>query len=165
MPEISLFGWFHTLVGGGAIIAGVITLAKRGLIDSHHMAGKIYLLSTLLAALSALAIYRHGGFGVAHGLAVLTLLALVVGWVAEHKSPLGKLSPYLQAMCYSATLLFHMIPAITDGLMRLPTHDPVVTRIDDPLLRGFYLAFLGLYVVGFTAQVMLLRRSNSAQAI
>ena len=51
-----------------------------------------------------------------------------------------------------------MIPAITDGLMRLPADSPIVTEIDDPLLRGFYLTFLITYVIGFSLQVMILRR-------
>jgi len=63
-------------------------------------------------------------------------------------------------MCYSATLLFHMIPAITDGLMRLPVGHPVVTDIEDPLLRSFYLAFLIVFIVGFIFQVIWLRKQN-----
>ena len=38
----------------------------------------------------------------------------------------------------------------------------VVDRIDDPLLRGFYLAFLVLFVLGYGAQVLWLRRQRSA---
>jgi hypothetical protein len=42
--------------------------------------------------------------------------------------------------------------------MRLPTDGPIVTDIEDPLLRGFYLAFLVAYVVGFSLQVIWLRK-------
>ena len=52
-----------------------------------------------------------------------------------------------------------MIPAITDGLMRLPPGNPVVTEIGDPLLRGFYLTFLVLYLLGASVQIARLRRS------
>jgi len=38
-----------------------------------------------------------------------------------------------------------MIPAITDGLMRLPVDAPIVTQLEDPLLKSFYLAFLIIY--------------------
>ena len=46
--------------------------------------------------------------------------------------------------------------------MRLPVGDPVVTSIEDPLLRGFYLAFLITYLAGAGFQVLTLRRQARA---
>ena len=157
MPEITLFGWFHTGIAIVALISGLYSLARFKLIELEQPTGRIYLVCTLLAAITALGIYRHGGFGPAHGLAVLTLTALLVGGIAERTQLFGKLSPYVQAMSYSGTFLFHMIPAITDGLMRLPVDSPIVTDPEDILLRGFYLAFVGIYVVGLGAQIVWLR--------
>ena len=159
MPEITLFGWFHTAVGVLALITGLYTLAKFKVIRLEQVSGKSYLILTLVAAASALGIYKHGGFGVAHALAVLTILAVLVGGIAEKTRVFGKLSRYIQAASYSATFLFHLIPAITDGLMRLPVGAPFVTELEDPLLQGFYLAFLVAYVVGLGLQVMWLRRT------
>ena len=159
MPEISLFGWFHTVTGVLALLFGCYSLARFKVIRWVDKTGMVYLVLTLVAALSALGIYRHGGFGVAHGLAVLTVAAVLVGLAAEKLSLFGGLSRYVQAASYSATLLFHMIPAITDGLMRLPAGDPVVTEIADPLLRGFYFAFLVTYVIGLGLQIAWLRRT------
>lgn len=164
MPEITAFGWFHTALGIIALLSGYYTLARFKVISTKPMTGKVYLLSTLITAASALGIFKHGGFGVAHFLAVLTLLALFAGFIAEKTNILGKFSGYFQALCYSATLLFHMIPAITDGLMRLPVGDPVVTNIEDPLLRGFYLAFLVAYIVGYILQVLWLKKQPAQSA-
>ncbi len=158
MPEMSLFGWFHTLVGGLALLAGGYSLAKFKVIRSQDVSGKIYLYCTVIVALSALGIYKHGGFGIAHALAVLTILAVLTGAAAEKMRLFGRGSPYIQAASYSSTFLFHMIPAITDGLMRLPVDAPVVTNLEDPLLRGFYLGFLITYVVGLGFQWRWLRR-------
>ena len=158
MPEISLLGWFHTSIAIIALITGVYSLAKFKVIQLEHTTSKIYLISTLIAAITALMIFRHGGFGPAHGLAVLTLVALFVGMLAAKTNMFGKFSPYIQATSFSATFLFHMIPAITDGLMRLPTDAPIVTSIEDPLLRGFYLAFLVIYVAGLSLQIRWLRK-------
>jgi hypothetical protein len=36
----------------------------------------------------------------------------------------------------------------------------LVTDIEDPLLRSFYLAFLIVYVVGFIFQIVWLRKQN-----
>ena len=162
MPEISPLGWFHTILGAVALISGYYTLARYRFIESTRLSGKIYLLCTLLTAASALMIFQQGGFNIAHALAILTLLALVAGFIVEKTKLLGKLSDYFQAMSYTATVLFHMIPAITDGLMRLPVGDPVVKSIEDPLLKQFYLAFLIAYAVWFAIQVMTLRKQASA---
>ena len=159
MPEITLLGWFHTAIGILALISGAYTIVRSGFIDSIARSGQIYLWCTLIAAASALGIYNQGGFNVAHILAILTLLALGVGWLAERNQLFGGLSKYVQAISYSATFLFHMIPAITDGLRRLPVGDPIVTEIDDPLLRGFYLAFLAAYIVGVIVQLLVLRKN------
>ncbi len=158
MPEISLFGWFHTVIAIIGILSGIFCLAKYKLILIEKRSGLIYLLCTLIAAASALAIYRHGGFGAAHGLAVLTLGALLVGTIAAKTNILRGLSPYAQAVAFSATFLFHMTPAITDGLMRLPVDAPIVTSIEDPLLKQFYLGFLITYVIGVILQVLYLRK-------
>ena len=162
MPEITALGWFHTAIGIVALVTGLACFVRSGFITSTERAGQIYLAATLVTAATALGIYNQGGFGVAHLLAVLTLGALAVGGLAERTGLFGGFSPYLQAISYSATFLFHMIPAITDGLMRLPVGDPVVTSIEDPLLRGFYLAFLITYLAGAGFQVLTLRRQARA---
>lgn len=161
MPEITLFGWFHTIIGITAILFGVASLAKHKVIKFDNTSGKVYLICTLIAAASALGIYHAtGSFNAAHGLAVLTLVALVGGRITEATNLFGKFSKYLQAIAYSATFLFHMIPAITDGLRRLPVDDPIVKEQEDPLLRGFYLAFLITYLVGVTIQLLWLRKQD-----
>lgn len=158
MPPITLLGWVHTIVAIVGIVAGFYTLAIFKVITPEHRPGRIYLLCTLVAAVTALMIYHQGGFGPAHVLAVLTLLALLGGIVVTRIAVLSRIAAYLQALFFSGTLLFHMIPAITDGLRRLPVGDPIVNRFDDPLLRGFYLLFLGLFVIGYGAQVLWLTR-------
>jgi len=163
MPEITLFGWFHTATGILALLTGFYTLARYKVIRFRQAAGRSYLLLTLIAAASALGIYKHGGFGVAHALAVLTIIAVLVGRIAETTAFFGWMSRYIQAGLYSATLLFHTIPAITDGLLRLPTASPIATSPEDPLLRGFYLAFLTAYVLGFGLQIRWLRGQHSSE--
>ena len=161
MPEMTALGWFHTVLGIAALASGLVCFIQHKVIALSHRSGQIYLVCTLITAVSALGIYNQGGFGIAPILALLTLGAMVVGALAEKTRFVGALSPYLQAVSYSATFLFHMIPAITDGLMRLPVGDPVVTSIEDPLLRGFYLLFLVLYVLGAGLQILYLRRMST----
>ncbi|MEM7277475.1 MAG: hypothetical protein AAF385_05050 [Pseudomonadota bacterium] len=164
MPEITLLGWFHTIIGVIALVAGFYTLAVNKIITLRQHAGQIYLALTFITAITALMIYNQGGFGPAHILAILTLLALVAGFLVTRISALTKIAAYFQAFCFSATLLFHMIPAITDGLLRLPVGDPILTTIHDPLLRKFYLLFLVTFLVGYVFQFIWLRNRSGENA-
>jgi len=158
MPEIIPLGWFHTVIGATALISGGFTLARYKEISLQTRSGQIYLITTLITAGTALAIFQRGEFGPGHALAVMTLLALAVGTIAATVKPFGKLSRHVQAVSYSATLLFHCIPAVTDGLMRLPVGNPVLTSIEDPILKMCYLGLLILFLVGVSLQLRWIHR-------
>lgn len=160
MPEITLLGWIHTIIAIIALIAGFYTLAVYKVITQEQKTGRLYLLCTFIAAVTALMIYKHGGFGPGHGLAVLTLLALVGGFAVTKIPALAKIAEYFQAFCFSATLLFHMIPAITDGLLRLPVGNPVLTDRHDPVLKKFYLAFLVVFLIVYVMQLLWLKKQR-----
>ncbi len=153
MPEITLLGWFHTIMGIVAILSAIVALSKHKEITLKTRSSQIYLVTTLITAGTALAIFQHGFFGPAHVLAVMTLAALLVGTVAATTNLFGKLSRYLQAFSYTATLLFHGIPAVTDGLMRLPVGDPILTSIEDPILKMCYLGLLIAFLIGVSLQL------------
>ena len=148
MPPMTALGWFHTVMGILAIGTAVFTLRRHHFISSANVSGRVYLLITLIVAGSALMIYNQGGFGVGHLLAVMTLGALGAGLLLERHPLAGAYSIYLQTAAYSATLLFHMVPAITDFLRRLPVGDPFAVSLDAPLVRGFHLAFLAMFALG-----------------
>jgi uncharacterized membrane protein len=158
MPEMTILGWFHTIVAIVALLAGFYTLAIYKIITFEHKSGKIYLACTFIAATTALMIYNQGGFGPAHVLAVLAILALFAGFIVSKISMFSKVADYFQAFCFSGTLLFHMLPAITDGLLRLPIGDPILTTFHDPLLKQFYMLFAGIFVVGYIAQFIWLKK-------
>jgi uncharacterized membrane protein len=158
MPEIIPLGWFHIAIGVIALVSGGFTLVRFKEISLQTRSGQIYLAATLITAGTALAIFQHGEFGPGHALAVMTLLALAVGTVAATTTLFGKLSRYVQAVSYSATLLFHSVPAVTDGLLRLPAGDPVLTSIEDPILKMCYLGLLTLFLVGVSLQLRWIHR-------
>ena len=83
MPEMTVLGWFHTLLGVGAVLSGFYTIYKHRVISLEEDSGRLYVYLTLLVAGSALGIYNQGGFGIAHILAVLTLIALIGGVIME----------------------------------------------------------------------------------
>ncbi len=160
MPEMLPIGWFHTGMGIIALVSGVFTLVKYREISLQSRSGQLYLATTLITAGTALFIFQRGEFGPGHVLAVMTFLALALGTVAATIKPFGKWSRYVQAICYSATLLFHSLPAVTDGLLRLPVGDPVLTSIEDPILRTCFLGLFILYLVGISLQLRWIHRQT-----
>ena len=161
MPEMTLLGWFHTITGIIAVLSGFYTLYKYKIISSEQQIGRLYIFVTAIVAGSALGIYNQGSFGVAHVLGVLTLVALAGGYIMERYRWFGSFSKYFQALGYTSTLLFHMIPAISDFLRRLPLGDPFIDSFEDPLLLNFHLAFLIIYFVGIIAQMIWLNRQTA----
>jgi len=161
MPEMIPLGWFHTAMAVLALVCGVYTLFRYKEILLSNRSGLLYVLATLVTAVTALMIYQRGTFGPAHALAILTLGALAFGTIAARTRLFGRLSRYLQAISYSATLLFHMVPAITDGLLRLPVGDPVLDSLESPVLKAFYAAFLLMYLIGVSLQLRRISRSSA----
>jgi uncharacterized membrane protein len=161
MPEMIPLGWFHTAMAIIALVSGGYALVRHKEITLQTRSGTIYLLATLVTAVTALGIFQHGTFGPGHVLAVATLLALALGTLAAKSGLFGKLTRYVQAIAYSATLLFHSIPAVTDGLLRLPVGDPVLTSIDDPVLKLCYLVLLVLFLTGISLQLRWIQRQPS----
>jgi len=160
MPEMIPLGWFHTVVGAIALLSGGFTLFRHREISLQTRSGTIYLAATLITAGTALGIFQRGEFGPGHALAVMTLLALAVGSIASATQLFGKLSRYVRALSFSATLLFHCIPAVTDGLLRLPIGNPVLASIDDPVLKICYAVLLLLYLVGVGLQLRWIHRQS-----
>jgi len=164
MPEMIPLGWFHTAMGVVALVSGAIALLAHKEITLDTRSGQLYLATTLLTAATALAIFQRGEFGPGHALAILTLAALFVGLVAAKTRLFGGLSRYVQALGFSATLLFHCIPAITDGLLRLPVGDPVLDSINSPVLKICYLVLLALFLTGITMQLRWIHKQGGATA-
>ncbi len=158
MPEISALGWFHTALGIIALTTGALALIKYKEITLWHRTGQIYVVATLITASTALAIYQFGEFGPGHLLAVMTLAALLMGLIASQSNFFGAWSRHAQAVGFTGTLLFHCIPAVTDGLMRLPVSNPIVSSIADPILRTYYAILLVLFLVGVTVQLRWISR-------
>ena len=153
MPEMIPLGWFHTIMGFIALISGVMTLVKFKEISYRTRTGQVYLVTTLITAATALMIYQHGVFGVAHIMAVAALVALAVGMLAEGLTLFGRWSRYIQAFSFSATMLFHCLPAVTDALLRLPVGDPILTSITDPIMQMAHLAVFGAFIIGVGIQL------------
>jgi len=160
--DISFIGWIHTLIALIAILSGAYSLKKYTIIETKNLSAKIFIVTTIIAAITALLIYKRG-FGVGHLLAIITLLAVIFGYINEKGLFFGFLAPYFQIISYSALFLFHMIPGITEILRRFPTDNPIVidSNVDHPILIGFYITFFISYLIVTTNQIIWLKKRGS----
>ena len=92
--EISLIGWIHTVLGTLAILVALISIVTQGYIKSTNNLGKFYIIATLITAGTALMLFKNGGFNLAHLLAVLTIVAIILGLTSEKYNIFGPVHPW-----------------------------------------------------------------------
>jgi uncharacterized membrane protein len=157
MFGLTPLGTFHTAISLIAVVAGLVALVRDKQISSRNLVGKIYVVTTVITCLTAFGIFQHGGFGKAHVLAIITLAVLGVAWVAGNSTVFGRASRYVETVSYSATFLFHMIPAVTEASTRLPPGEPLVASADAPALQAAAGVLFIVFLIGATLQVLRLR--------
>jgi uncharacterized membrane protein len=150
MFGLTTLGVIHTLISLVAVGAGIVGFVRDKRIDLGNGAGKTYLVTTILTCLTGFGIFQHGGFGKPHALGVITLLVLAVAWKVAAK-------PALQTVLLSLTFFFHMIPAMTETLTRVPMGAPILPSAEAPELQVITGVMFVLFVIGATLQV---RRLN-----
>lgn len=157
MLGLTTLGIVHTAISLVAVVSGFRALARDKEISVGNGLGRTYLVTTFLTAATGLGIFEHGGFGPPHVLSILTLLALAVGTAAALGGVFGRWSRQVQAISYSATMLFHMVPGFTESLTRLPPGQPLLPNAEAPELKPIFGVLLLLFIVGITFQLRWLR--------
>lgn len=153
MLGLSALGAVHTAIALVAVISGFAMTLRFGRIGADLALGKTYIAGTALACLTSLGVFMHGGFNVAHSLALMTLVVLGVAAAAGRHRATSRAATYVETLGYSTTLFFHMIPALNETFTRIPVGAPLFTGPDDPALqRLFGFVFLA-YLLGVAAQV------------
>ena len=145
--EISLIGWIHTVLGTLAILVALFIITTQGYISRNNHQGMFYIVATTITASTALMLYKNGGFNLAHILAILTIVAIILGITSEKYNILG-ISKYIQAMSYTGSVLFHLIPGIAEVNKRLPIDNPMGLSVLDPVNIKYYLIFTA--IIGIT---------------
>ena len=161
MFGLTTLGTIHTAISIVAVIAGFVALAQAREITNRTMAGRVFVIGTILTCLTGLPIFRHGGFGPPHALAILTLIVLAVAYAGE-RSKLGRVSRYGAVLGYSFSLFLHFIPATVETLTRLPAGAPYLANPDDPKAQPIIGVFFVIFVIGAAMQFLRLRRSRNA---
>jgi uncharacterized membrane protein len=157
MLGLTNLGVVHTVVSLIAVAAALVSLLRYGGISLRTGAGTAYVYLTVLTCLTGFPIMQHGGFGKPHALGIITLVVLAVAAAAGRKALFGRLSPYVETVGYSATVVFHMIPAIAEGGTRLPPSDPFLDHPEAPAALALTGLFFLIFLIGAGYQVRRLR--------
>jgi uncharacterized membrane protein len=159
---LTSLGTVHTAISLVAVVAGLWALWRYREITMRTRLGQVFVWTTVLTCLTGFGIFQHGGFGKAHVLGIITLVALAVGATAGRGMLFGRAARYVEAAAYSASFLFHWIPAFTETLTRLPQGAPLLSSPEAPELKAVTGVLFLLYLVGVGLQVRRLRGGAGA---
>ncbi|MGM9480605.1 hypothetical protein ACS5PN_05360 [Roseateles sp. NT4] len=163
MPHpLSTLGIAHTVISLVPLAAGLCAFAQSRAIQPGTTAGRIYLGGLLLSVLTAFGLSSTGGFNPGHALGILALLAVSGALLAPRLSFLGRARPYLATLGFSFSFFLLLVPGINETLTRLPAAHPLATGPDSPLVKTALLAWLGLFIAGYTLQALALRKQRTA---
>lgn len=159
MLGLTALGTVHTAISLVAIVAGFWAFVRDRQILLANRLGQLYLLATVLTAVTALMIFRHGGFRIGHKFAVATLIVVAIGTLAAATPLFGRASRYVQATFYSSTMLIHMITGSAETLTRLPPGAPLVTAANAFIFKDIISGLTLAFVLGLALQLRWLRTS------
>ena len=159
VDSLSTVGWLHTITGTAAIFTGIYLISKFKVISSKSNLGTIYLILTTITAATSLMIFNNGGFNLAHLLGVFALLGVFFGLLFEHKEFFG-FSKYFQAICYTGTMLCHLIPGISEVFTRFPPSQPIANSIFDPILLVSFGIFFLIFLITVFFQIRYLKNNS-----
>src|ERR1700743_2527873 len=127
MLGLTPLGTIHTAISLIALATGIISLVRYGRIGWNNTVGKTYVVATILTCLTAFGLFQHG-FGKGHVLGIITLVVLGIAFASGNKTSLfPQSSPYIEAVCYSMTVFFHLSPGIREPATRLPVDAPLAS--------------------------------------
>ena len=143
---ITYMGWFHTIIGIPAILAGLYLLLRDRFIYIDKGLAKFYLITTVVTSASSLFIFRAtGAFNMAHFTSVIIILAVLFAYILHKKSIFGSLNVYLKQLALTGTVFFSMLPTTVEVLRRVPPSNPLANSIEDPLVQNFYMSYVVIF--------------------
>ena len=143
---ITYIGWFHTIVGIPAILAGLYLLLRDRFIYIDKNLAKFYLITTVVTSASSLFIFRAtGAFNMAHFTSVIIILAALFAYILHKKSIFGSFNVYLKQLALTGTVFFSMLPTTVEVLRRVPPSNPLANSIEDPLVQNFYMSYVVIF--------------------
>lgn len=160
---LSNLGIFHTVIGIIAIVAALISYIRFGKIDLTHLTGKIYFYCTLITALTALGISKHGGFNPGHVFSIIIILLVVIAFFLSAKKQGNNKARYFENFLLSFSFFLSWLPTVNETFTRIPVGHPLAKDITDPVIGKTLLVLLILFVAGSIYQFITQRKVNKRE--
>jgi len=154
----------HFLASLIAIFLGVLVLVSRKGTVAHKTRGRVYVVAIVLTSLTALGIYRVGGFFFAHWFGVAALIATAIGVAAAHfRIPrIGWMHPHLTCMLASFYMLIG--GGVNEAFLRVSFARRLAPDFNAPMVGMTHFAVMLLFAVLIAYfNVAILRRAASAR--
>jgi len=157
---LSNLGIFHTVIGIIAIVAALISLVRFGKIDLTHLTGKIYFYGTVITALTALGISKHGGFNAGHIFSILIFILVVIAFFISTKRKGNNRARYFENFLLSFSFFLSLLPTVNETFTRIPVEHPLAKDMGDPVIAKTLLVLLVLFIAGSIYQFIKQRQVN-----
>lgn len=160
--RLSNLGIFHTAVGIIAILSALLSFVKYGKINLAALSGKIYLYGTLITAITALGISKHGGFNPGHAISLVIAILVVIAFFLYRNRKGNNGARLLENFLLTFSFLLSMLPTVNETLTRIPVGHPLAKDITDPLIGRTLLVIFILFLAGSVYQFVQQRKINRA---
>ena len=152
-------GWVHFLASMLAIVIGTAVLVRPKGTAVHKARGRIYAIAIVTTSLTALGIYRVGGFFFAHWFGVAALIITTVGVSAAHfRIPrFGWI--HLHLTCMVASFYILIGGGVNEVFLRVNFFRRLVPNLNSPLVGTIHFLVMILFatLIGYFNVVALLR--------
>ena len=145
-------GIFHTVIGIAAIVAALISFVRFGKIDLTQASGKIYFYTTVVTALTALGLSKHGGFNPGHIFSIFIFILVLVAFLLHRNRRAGSKMVYIETFLLSFSFFLSLVPTINETFTRVPIGHPLAKSATDPVIAKTLLVFLVLFISGAVYQ-------------
>lgn len=157
---LSNLGIFHTAIGIIALVAAIISFVRFGKIDLNHLAGKIYFYGTVITALTALGIFKHGGFNAGHIFSIFIFILVLAAFFLSAKKKGNNRARYFENFFLSFSFFLSLLPTVNETFTRIPVGHPLAKDITDPVIAKTLLVLLILFIAGSIYQFIKQRKVN-----
>jgi hypothetical protein len=159
--DLSVLGTVHTFISVIAILTALVALWRQGKINTLAVIGKLYIVLTIAACITAFPLIKTGHPTIGHLLPIMILLLLATGIYAKSMRVFGKLYDYVQVITLSSTVFLSLAPAVVETLTRVPVHHPIATRPGAPIVVMGLMLLTLLFLTVIQYQVIRLKMSRS----
>jgi len=160
---LSGLGIFHTIIGIMAIVGAIVGFIRSGKVDLGTVSGKIYFYATIITAVTALGISKHG-LNAGHAFSVFIIILVVAAYFLHSGKKGNNSARYWENFLFSLSFFLSLIPTINETFTRVPVVHPLAKDVKDPIIAQTLLFLFILFIAGCVYQFIKQKKINNKAA-